>query len=105
MEPNYNEPISENQGFPLDTIQKGYPNKISNNEIEATINKLLENMKNNAGVESIVSKNLAFITLGLYELNNREGRKQSTTAYRISLLAIIASIIIPFIVVYVEKYY
>lgn len=86
------EVISKEIGYPYNVIPKGYPNKISNKKINETINSVLENLKGNAGVESIVSRDTAFINLGLNELTNRQNKKQSTIAFLVSIISIILAI-------------
>ncbi|MBN1778717.1 MAG: hypothetical protein JW816_00640 [Candidatus Buchananbacteria bacterium] len=83
--------ISNNIGYPYDVIPKGYPNKVSDNKIDETINKVLNNLKGNAGIESVVTRDTAFINLGLNELNNRQNRKQSRIAFWISTLSLLLS--------------
>ena len=85
--------ISDKIGYPYNVIPKGYPNKISNNKINSTIDEILKNLKGNAGIEPIVSRDTAFINLGLNELNNRQNRKQSKIAFWLSLIAIVISMI------------
>lgn len=84
--------ISEKLGYPHNTIPKGYPNKINNEKINETIEKILDHLKSNAGVESIVLKDTAFINLGLNELNSRHSRKQSKIAFYISMLSLVIAI-------------
>lgn len=42
-----NEVINEKIGYPYDTIPKGYPNKIKTKQIERTISKVLDHLKQN----------------------------------------------------------
>lgn len=83
------EPINRKIGYPYNIIPKGYPNKISNSKINDTIDKVLRNLLGNAGIESIVIRDTAFINLGLNELSNRQNRKQSKLAFGISICSII----------------
>lgn len=83
------EVISQTIGYPYNILPKGYPNKISANKIEEVMEKFLQNTKGNAGVESTVNRDLAFVSLGLNELNSRESRKQSRFAFWVSILSII----------------
>jgi uncharacterized protein YggL (DUF469 family) len=83
------EVIATNIGYPYNTIPKGYPNKISTEKIEETIDKVLDNLKANAGVETIVNRDAVFINLGLNEIGNRNNKKQSRIALWLSVLAVI----------------
>lgn len=80
-------PHSE-MGYPYNVISKGYPNKVSNEKINETVDKILEHLKNNLGVESFVSSDTAFINLGLNELSNRKNERQSKSALILSIVSI-----------------
>lgn len=83
------EVISTSIGYPYNTLQKGYPDKVSNLEINKTISKILENIRGNAGVENIVSKDMGWINLGLNELNNRENKKKYIIASWVSAISLL----------------
>lgn len=93
------EPIRIDMGYPYDSIPKGYPNKISDETINKTIEGVLKHLKDNLGVEQAVFRDTSFINLGLNELGNRQNRKQSKLAFwfsglslGLSLLAFVFSI-------------
>ncbi len=83
------EVIGKGIGYPYDIMPKGYPNKISNKKIEEVMERFLKNIRSNAGVEPIVNRDLAFINLGLNELNSRISRSQSRIAFWLSVLSVI----------------
>lgn len=85
------EVLNNNIGYPYNVIPKGYPNKVSDKKINEIIDKVLDNLKSNARVESIVSRDTAFINLGLNELTNRQNKKQSKMAFWISILSLLLS--------------
>jgi len=91
FEKEYEDPIALNIGFPYNILPKGYPNRIRSKKIQETINHFLNDIKRNAAVESTIYRDIAFINLGLFELNNRESRKQSKIAFGISILSLIVS--------------
>lgn len=75
-------------GYPYNVISKGYPNKVSNEKINETVDKILEHLKNNLSVGSFVSSDTAFINLGLNELSNRKNERQSRLAFILSVVSI-----------------
>lgn len=81
--------VEESIGFPYNKIPKGYPNKLFNKDINKTINIFLDNLKSNAGVNSIVNTDYTLIRLGLDEINKRE----NTFTRIISIIALICSMI------------
>lgn len=83
------EVISNTIGSPYNMLPKGFPNKLKNSKIEETIQKFINELIPNAGVESIVLRNSTIINLGLNELNHRQGRKQSRIALFISILSLL----------------
>ncbi len=83
------EVISLITGYPYNILPKGYPNKISDNKIEETVEKILNDLRGNASVETMVNKDTALINLGLNELNNRTNRRQSRIAFWLSVLSVI----------------
>ena len=87
-----NEVIATGIGYPYDVIQKGYPNKIADSKINETIEKILSHMRGNAGVAGIVTRDSAFINIGLNELNNRKNSKQSKIAFILSIVSIIIAL-------------
>jgi hypothetical protein len=83
------EVISQTIGYPYNILPKGYPNKVSDAKIEEVMEKFLQTIKANAGVEAIVNRDLTFVNLGLNELNSRTSRKQSRIAFWLSILSVI----------------
>lgn len=87
------EPINKNGGFPYDFLQKGYPNKISDEEIKKTEENILKYLRGNAGAFSSIESYISLLKLGQDEINNRVNEKVSKRAHFISVLSLIVSII------------
>jgi len=88
-----NEVISETIGYPYNIIPKGYPNKISSKQVEITNEKILNHLKGNAGVDSIVQKDTALLSLGVNELNGRKSMRQFWWIFSVSILSFVVSVI------------
>lgn len=98
-----NEVISETIGYPYNIIPKGYPNKISSKQIEITNEKILNHLKSNAGVDSIVQKDTALLSLGVNELNGRKSRSQFWWIFIVSILSFITAIISILVTIIINK--
>lgn len=83
------EVISNDIGYPYNILPSGYPNKISTKLINHTIEKILSNLKANAGVETIISRDYVLINLGLNELNNRQSKIESRIAFLLSIFSLV----------------
>jgi hypothetical protein len=92
-DPALEEPVSVTMSFPYNILPKGYPNKISSKKLEEVINTILDDLKANASVEAFVSRDTAFINLGLNELNNRTNKRQSRIAFWLSVFSVIVALL------------
>lgn len=83
----------EHKNSPYDILLKEGPDKIDNEILQKTIDKLKKETKKNTRKKSIVDRNFAFINLGLTELNIRSNKKNFIIAIFVSILSLIFAII------------
>lgn len=86
------EPISTTIGYPYSVLPKGYPDRVSDQKIKEVIQKLLENLRANAGVQSIVDLHTTLINLGQNELSNRSNERVSSRAHFISIVSLMVAL-------------
>lgn len=91
------EPINKDGVYPYNILPRGYPDKISDEKINEVVQKLLNNLLPNSGVQQIVDLHVALISLGQNELSNRSSEKVSSRAHFISVMSLVVALVSMFV--------